>query len=73
MRIFIKAKPGSKEESVEKIDEDHFIVAVKETPVQGKANKAIIQALARYFGVSSGMVKIVSGFVSRQKIVEIGE
>ncbi|MBI2113232.1 MAG: DUF167 domain-containing protein [Candidatus Wildermuthbacteria bacterium] len=71
MRIFIKAKPSSKEEVVEKIDETHFVVAVKEPPVQGRANQAILQALAGYFGVSIGAIRIVSGFASKQKVIEI--
>ncbi|MBI4225239.1 MAG: DUF167 domain-containing protein [Candidatus Sungbacteria bacterium] len=71
MRIFVAAKPGAKEERVEKIDETHFTVAVKEPPVQGKANRAIIKALAAYFNVPAWRVSIVSGHTSRQKVIEI--
>jgi len=71
MRIFVKAKPGVKEEKIEKIDESNFVVSVKEPPVQGRANAAIIKALAEYFGVAAGRIKIVSGWTSRQKVVEI--
>lgn len=71
MRIYVKAKPGAREEGVEKIDESNFIVSVKEPPVQGRANAAILKALADYFGVAVGRIKIVSGWTSRQKVVEI--
>lgn len=71
MRIFVKAKPGAREEKIEKVDEVNFVVSVKEPPVQGRANAAIIKALAEYFGVAVGRVKIVSGWTSRQKVVEI--
>ncbi|MDP3245270.1 MAG: DUF167 domain-containing protein [bacterium] len=71
MKIFISVKPGSKEEKVEKIDENHFQVAVKEPPVQGRANQAIIKSLAQFFNISPFSVKIISGWTSRQKIVEI--
>jgi len=71
MRINIKARPGAKEEKVEKISDTEFVVSVKEPPVQGKANRAIINALAMYFGVGSVKVKIVSGWTLRQKVVEI--
>ena len=71
MKIFVKAKPNSREEKVEKIDENNYIVSVKEPPVKGKANEAIRNALAVYFKTGSSRVKIVSGYSSRNKIVEI--
>lgn len=71
MRIFIKAKPGSKKEKIEKVDENHFIVAVKEPPVDGKANEAIVRVLSEYFKIPKSQVRIISGQKSRQKIIEI--
>lgn len=69
MKIFIKAKPDSKENRVEKIDDLNFIVFVKDPPVQGRANRAIIKLLSEYFHTSR--VRIVSGHISRNKTVEI--
>jgi len=71
MKILVKAKPLSKEEFIEKIDESNFVVSVKEPPVKGLANQAIIRALANYFKVSTSNIKLVSGFSSRHKIFEI--
>lgn len=71
MRIFVKAKPNSKEEKVEKIENSTFLVAVKEPPVQGRANKAIIKKLSEYFSVSVSKVILLSGFSSRNKVFEI--
>jgi hypothetical protein len=71
MKIFVKAKPMAREEKVEKIDENNFRVSVCEPPVAGRANLAIIKAVAGYFGVAPSRVRIVSGFASRQKILEI--
>ena len=71
MKINVKARPNAKEEKVEKVSDIEFIVSVKEPPVQGKANRAVINALAVYFGIGSVRVKIVSGWTSRQKVVEI--
>ena len=71
MKIFVKAKPNSREEKVEKIDENNYVVSVKEPPIKGKANEAIRNALAVYFKTGSSRVKITSGFSSRNKIVEI--
>ncbi len=71
MRIFVKAKPSAREEKVEKMDDLNYTVSVKEPPVKGKANEAIRNALAVYFKVGSSAVKIVAGYSSRNKIVEI--
>lgn len=71
MKISVKAKPNAKEEKVEKIDDLNYVVSVKEPPVKGKANEAIRNALAMYFKTASSKVKIVSGYSSRNKIIEI--
>lgn len=71
MKIFVKAKPNVRKECVERIDSTHFVVAVKEPPIQGRANQAIIKALAGYFGISSSQVRIISGHTSRNKSIEI--
>lgn len=73
MKINVKAKPGSREEKVEKIDDNNYVVSVKEPPEKGKANDAIRNALAVYFKTGSSRVKIVSGYSSRNKIIEIIE
>lgn len=71
MKIFVKAKPNSREENIKKLSDTNFEICVKEPPVKGRANMAIIIALARHFGVPLSSVKIISGHTSRQKIVEI--
>jgi len=35
--------------SVELIDETHLVMSVKEPPVQGRANTAVIEQLADYY------------------------
>ncbi len=71
MKIFIKARPNSKEELIKKIDENHFLVRVKEPPIQGRANRAIISLVAKYFGLAPTQVIIVSGFTAKNKIIEL--
>lgn len=71
MEIFVKAKPNAKKENIEKINKDHFIVSVKEPPVKGMANRAIIKALADYFKKSQSEIRITSGFTSREKTIKI--
>lgn len=71
MKIFVKVKPNAKKEAIEKINETHFAAAVKEPPKEGKANKAIIKALAKFLGIAPSRLKIISGGLSKQKIFEI--
>lgn len=71
MKIYVSARPNSKDEKIEKTDETHFTVAVKEPPKNGRANEAIMRAVTGYLGISRSHVHLVSGFSSRQKIFEI--
>lgn len=71
MKIFVQAKPNAREERVEKIDETHFTVAVREPPVNGLANAAIRKALAGHFKIAPSCVRLISGFSSRNKVFEI--
>lgn len=76
MRIHVSLVPGSKKESVEKEGQDiygHEVYKVKTSakPIDGEANKALIEQLAAYFAVAKRQVQIVSGQTSRQKIVDI--
>lgn len=71
MKIFVQAKPNAFEEKVEQIDGTHYRVAVVEPPIKGRANAAIIKALAAHFVISPSRVSLVSGFSSKIKIFEI--
>lgn len=71
MRISVKAKTSAKKELVEKLSENEFVVSVKEPPIDGRANWAIAQAIADYFGVSPSRISIISGQTSKNKMVEI--
>lgn len=71
MRIFVKARTGAKENKIEKIDDSNFIVSVKEAPVKGKANEAIIESLAEYFNVAKSNIEIIRGHKAKKKIIKI--
>ena len=71
MKIIIKAKPGAKEDRIEKVDETNYIIYVKAPPIDGKANAAIIKLLAEHFDISQSLVEIISGHMARVKVIEI--
>jgi len=71
MKIYVHAKTNSKKPGIEKTDDTHYIVSVKEPPKENKANFAIMEVLARHFGVSLSHVHLISGATSKQKVFEI--
>ena len=71
MKINIKVTPHSSREEVVKLG-DEYVVRVKATPHDGKANEAVIKLLAKYFKVPKSAVRIVSGATGRNKIADIG-
>lgn len=82
MKILVKAKPRSRNEKVEQLTQPTlglgstpellvYKVSVKESPVDGKANEAIVRLLAEHFQTQTYNVRIISGQTSKQKIVEV--
>jgi uncharacterized protein (TIGR00251 family) len=70
VKIRVKVTPSSKTEEVIK-ERDGFLVRVKEPAKEGKANRAVIKLLSDHFDVSQSSIIILSGFKSRNKIIEI--
>jgi len=71
MKVKVKAKPNAWEENVEKLEDGSLVVSVKEPPIKGQANRAIIRVLADYFKVDQSRIRLVSGYSSREKLFEI--
>lgn len=69
MRIIVDVKAGAREEAVEKLGENWYLVSVRAPRQKGKANVAVLRLLRTHFGVEA---RIVSGFSSTRKIVELG-
>ena len=71
MKINVTAKPASKKTYIKKVGEKEYIISVKEPPIRGLANLSIIAVLSDYFKVPARNIRIVSGYRSRNKIIEI--
>jgi len=67
VKINVKVKPNSKEQSIEKTN-NYYIAKLKSLPKDNKANIELCRLLQRYF---KKPVKIKFGFTSRNKIVEV--
>jgi len=71
MLIKIKVFPGSKKDEIIKKSEDRFEIKVKEKPVMGQANQAVVWMLAVHFGISKDKIRIMRGWKQRNKLIEI--
>jgi len=71
MRLFVTVQPGSGEVRIESLGEGKFKVWVKERPVKGLANKAVVYVLSKHLNILQSQICIVSGHTSRMKTIEI--
>ena len=72
MKVEIKVIPNAKK-SLIKEDNDCLRVYLHEPPVEGKANKALIEILAKYYNVRKRQIQIIKGLKSRNKTIIIGD
>jgi uncharacterized protein (TIGR00251 family) len=71
MKISIKVIPNNKIQKVELVSDGSYKCWVKAKPVEGEANKRLIEVLSKHFKVAKSSIVIVMGETSRNKVVEI--
>ena len=71
MKIHVSAKPGRKNEYIEYVGRASFQIAVKELPIKGQSNNAIIKKLSEYFKIPKSEIKLIHGQFAKQKVFEI--
>lgn len=67
----VTVKPGSKKGPLVISDGDELTVYLREKPVDGQANVALIKLLASHFHVPKSSIQLKSGARGRKKLVEI--
>ncbi len=67
MKIKIKVHPNSSKQEIKKLD-DAYEVWTKKKAEDNKANIEVIKMLGKYFRKN---VAIISGFTSKNKVVEL--
>ncbi len=70
MIINVRVVPRAKQNKVV-AEAGRLKVYLTAPPVEGKANEALIEALAEHFGVKKRQVRLVRGEKGRDKTVEI--
>ncbi|HLN34800.1 MAG TPA: DUF167 domain-containing protein [Nitrososphaeraceae archaeon] len=53
------------------VENNEIKISLKSKPELGKANRELIKSLSEHFKISTNKIKILSGFSSRKKVVEI--
>lgn len=75
LRLRVRVRPGARHEKVGGRwgEDDVLVVAVRAPATEGRANAAVVAAVAEALGVRSRTVRIVSGAGARSKVLEIVE
>ena len=72
MRVLrIQVKPRSRAEELVALEDGSYVARVKAPPVDGKANAAVLELVARHFGVRKAQVTLKSGASSRIKLFQL--
>ncbi|PCJ29861.1 MAG: hypothetical protein COA94_00010 [Rickettsiales bacterium] len=76
-KIALKVKAGARQNSINgiiEIDNKPYLkLSIKSSPEKGKANKMIIDFLAKEWGMRKSDLTIISGKTSQYKILHIKE
>jgi len=69
--LTVYTQPGASRDEVVALEPRGLRVRVKTPPVEGAANKRLIEVLAKAFGVSKRKVELKKGHATRVKLVRI--
>ena len=67
----IKVKPNARESSLVEGPEGIWLAQIKSPPVDGKANRELIELVAEHFGCAKSAVSIKKGASGRMKLVQV--
>ena len=65
--VAVRAQPGAKRNGVLGIRNGRLRVAVQAPPDKGRANAAIVEVLAEFFGIRRSQIELVAGPTSQEK------
>ncbi|WP_085025707.1 DUF167 family protein [Ensifer aridi] len=76
VRLTVRLTPNGGRDAIDGFEtaadgEEHLKVRVRGVPEKGKANEALIAALAKALGLAKNKVSLVSGDTQRKKILRI--
>lgn len=71
MKIIVLAKPRSRQKRVAKNSDGSYTVWVSEPADEGRANRAILRALAEHLDIPQSRIELIFGHSGKKKIFEI--
>jgi uncharacterized protein (TIGR00251 family) len=71
MLLAVTVKPRAKRPFVTELRNGAFVVAVSAPPVEGRANVAVLRALAAHLKVAPSRLSIVQGHTNRNKVIQV--
>jgi uncharacterized protein (TIGR00251 family) len=71
MLIRVRVTPNARKVSITKVDESFFEVRIDERAIHDRANKRLLEVMAKHLGVPKSTVFIVRGAKTRDKIIEV--
>ncbi len=63
----VRAQPGARRNEVRGLQDGALKVCVTQAPEKGKANKAIVEFLAKWLGLRKSQIELVSGETAGHK------
>ena len=70
-RLKVRVIPNAKNSEFSGTRNEEWLLRLTAPPIDGKANKAAVEFVAKFFAVPRSAVSLVSGEKSRHKIFEI--
>ena len=70
--VAVRVIPRARRRAVEPQPDGSLLVRVTQPPEDGRANDAVLDALAEHFGVKRSAVRLLRGATSRRKVIAIG-
>ncbi|MFZ5376179.1 MAG: DUF167 domain-containing protein [Patescibacteria group bacterium] len=71
MRVSVITHPNSRKPRIEKDLFGKIHVFVNQPALEGRANQATLESLAKFFQIKKCTIKLISGSKSKQKVFEI--
>jgi len=71
MKISVVAHPNSKKPRVERDLFGTLQVYVSQPPLEGRANEAVIDALAGHFQIKKSQIQLIRGHKSKMKVFDL--
>jgi len=67
----VKVQPGASKDEIVGVQGDALKIKINAPPLKGKANKALIDFLAKELAVKKSQIEVISGHTSRIKTIKV--